>query len=116
MALDALPNDEMPFDTVQEELFLAQQVYEEAKHTDLFTAISRRSSARRRRHRTARAAIRSRGYSTDDLYDTADDLLAAVNGGDRTELVYALGEAYLNYMGIVEAQLARAAATSASTR
>jgi len=37
MALDALPNDEMPFDTVQEELFLAQQVYEEAKHTDLFS-------------------------------------------------------------------------------
>jgi len=107
MALDALPNDEMPFDTVQEELFLAQQVYEEAKHTDLFSRYFEEVFGTQETAPYREGGYQEQGYSTDDLYDTADDLLAAVNGGDRTELVYALGEAYLNYMGIVEAQLAR---------
>lgn len=107
MALDALPNDEMPFDTVQEEMFLAQQVYEEAKHTDLFSRYFEEVFGTQETAPYREGGYQEQGYSTDDLYDTADDLLAAVNGGDRTELVYALGEAYLNYMGIVEAQLAR---------
>ncbi|WP_226039359.1 ribonucleotide reductase [Natrinema sp. DC36] len=107
MALDALPNDEMSFNTVQEEMFLAQQVYEEAKHTDFFSRYFEEVFDTQETAPYREGGYQEQGYSTDDLYDTADDLLAAVNGGDRTELVYALGEAYLNYMGIVEAQLAR---------
>ncbi|MFA9502348.1 ribonucleotide reductase [Natrinema sp. H-ect1] len=107
MALDALPNEEMPFDTVQEEMYLAQQVYEEAKHTDLFSRYFEEVFGTQETAPYREGGYQEQGYSTDDLYDTADDLLAAINGGDRTELVYTLGEAYLNYMGIVEAQLAR---------
>ncbi|ELY84123.1 ribonucleotide reductase beta subunit-like protein [Natrinema altunense JCM 12890] len=107
MALDALPNDEMPFDTVQEEMYLAQQVYEEAKHTDFFSRYFEEVFGTQETTPYREGGYQEQGYSTDDLYDTADDLLAAIDGGDRTELVYTLGEAYLNYMGIVEAQLAR---------
>ncbi|WP_222917077.1 ribonucleotide reductase [Natrinema sp. SYSU A 869] len=107
MALDALPNDEMPFDTVQEEMYLAQQVYEEAKHTDFFSRYFEEVFGTQETAPYREGGYQEQGYSTDDLYDTADDLLAAIDSGDRTELVYALGEAYLNYMGIVEAQLAR---------
>ncbi|WP_440765863.1 ribonucleotide reductase [Natronorubrum sp. DTA7] len=107
MALDALENDEMPFDTVQEEIYLAQQVYEEAKHTDLFSRYFEEVFETQDTEPHRVGGYQEQGYSTDDLYDTADELLAAVNSGDQRELVYALGEAYLNYMGIVEAQLAR---------
>ncbi|WP_254525114.1 ribonucleotide-diphosphate reductase subunit beta [Natrinema caseinilyticum] len=107
MALDALPNEEMPFDTVQEEMYLAQQVYEEAKHTDLFSRYFEEVFDTQETAPYREGGYQEQGYSTDNLYDTADDLMAAIDSGDRTELVYALGEAYLNYMGIVEAQLAR---------
>ncbi|THE66029.1 ribonucleotide reductase [Salinadaptatus halalkaliphilus] len=107
MALDALDNDEMPFDTVQEEIYLAQQVYEEAKHTDLFSRYFEEVFETQDTEPLREGGYQDEGYSTDNLYDTADELLAAINSGDQQELVYALGEAYLNYMGIVEAQLAR---------
>lgn len=107
MALDALDNDELPFDTVQEEVYLAQQVYEEAKHTDLFSRYFEEVFETQDTEPYREGGYQEQGYSTDDLYDTADELLAAVNGGEQRELVYALGEAYLNYMGIIEAQLAR---------
>ncbi|SER15930.1 ribonucleotide-diphosphate reductase subunit beta [Natrinema salaciae] len=107
MALDALPNEEMPFDTVQEEMYLAQQVYEEAKHTDFFSRYFEAVFGTQETAPYREGGYQEQGYSTDDLYDTADELRAAIDSGDRTELVYALGEAYLNYMGIVEAQLAR---------
>ena len=107
MALDALDNDEMPFDTVQEEIYLAQQVYEEAKHTDLFSRYFEEVFGTQDTEPYREGGYQEQGYSTDNLYDTADELLAAINGGDQQELVYTLGEAYLNYMGIIEAQLAR---------
>ncbi|ELY42204.1 ferritin family protein [Natronorubrum tibetense] len=107
MALDALDNEEMPFDTVQEEIYLAQQVYEEAKHTDLFSRYFEEVFGTQDTEPYREGGYQEQGYSTDNLYDTADELLAAINGGDQQELVYTLGEAYLNYMGIIEAQLAR---------
>lgn len=108
MALDAIDNDEMPFDTVQEEMFLAQQVYEEAKHTDFFSRYFEEVFGTQDIASYRAGGYQDRGYSTDDLYDTADELLAAITSGKQRELVHTLGEAYLNYMGIVEAQLARA--------
>ncbi|UHQ95102.1 ribonucleotide reductase [Haloterrigena alkaliphila] len=107
MALDALDNEEMPFDTVQEEMYLAQQVYEEAKHTDLFSRYFEEVFETQDTEPYREGGYQEQGYSTDNLYDTADELLAAINAGEQRELVYALGEAYLNYMGLIEAQLAR---------
>ncbi|ARS91639.1 ribonucleotide-diphosphate reductase subunit beta [Natrarchaeobaculum aegyptiacum] len=107
MALDALENEEMPFDVVQEQMYLAQQVYEEAKHTDLFSRYFEQVFGTHDTEAYREGGYQEAGYSTDDLYDTADELLAAITSGERQQLVYALGEAYLNYMGIVEAQLAR---------
>lgn len=106
MALDALNNDEMPFDTVQEEIFLAQQLYEETKHTDFFSRYFEEVFQTQDTYRAG--GYQNQGYSTDDLYETADELLTAITRGDQQELLYTLGRAYLNYMGIVEAQLARA--------
>jgi len=105
-ALDALDDDAMPFDTVQEEVYLSQQVYEEAKHTDLFSryyeeVFGTQNTAKYRREE-------QEGYGTEDLYDQADDLLAAVREDDQEDLVRTLSLAYLNYMGIIEGQLARA--------
>lgn len=107
MALDALDNEAMPFDTVQQEMYLAQQVYEEAKHTDFFSRYFEEVFGTQDTAPYRVGGYQEQGYSTEDLYDTADELLSAINGGEQRELVYTLGEAYLNYMGIVEAQLAR---------
>lgn len=107
MALDALDNEAMPFDTVQQEIYLAQQVYEEAKHTDFFSRYFEEVFGTQDTAPYRVGGYQEQGYSTDDLYDTADDLLSAIVAGEGRDLVYTLGEAYLNYMGIVEAQLAR---------
>lgn len=104
-ALDSLDNSMMPFDIVQEEMYLSQQLYEEAKHTDFFSryyeeVIGTQNTEKYRRDQE--------GYSTDDLYDMADELLAAVREDDQSEIVQKLARAYLNYMGILEGQGARA--------
>jgi ribonucleoside-diphosphate reductase beta chain len=103
-ALDALDDDRVPFDTVQEEVYLSQQVYEEAKHTDLFSRYYEEVFGT---HDTASYRQEREGYGTEDLFEQANDLLAAVREGDQRNLIHTLAEAYLNYMGIVEAQLAR---------
>lgn len=105
-ALDALDDDLVPFDTVQQEVYLAQQVYEEAKHTDFF---SRYYDEVVGTQDTEQFLLREgEQYETEDLYDQADDLLAAVREGDQETLMETLGMAYLNYMGVLEAQRARA--------
>lgn len=106
MAVDALADD-VPFDPVQQELFLAQQVYEEAKHTDFFSRYYDVVFDTQDTEPYRNDSYREHGYSTDDLYETAADLLAVIRTGDQRELVHTLGEAYLNYMGIIEGQLAR---------
>jgi len=105
-ALDALDGDLVPFDTVQEEIYLAQQVYEEAKHTDFFSRYYEEVVGTQ----DTEQFLNRKGeqYETEDLYDQADELLAAVREGDQTTLVRTLGMAYLNYMGVLEGQRARA--------
>jgi len=106
MALDALDNEKVPFDTVQEEMYLSQQVYEEAKHTDFFSRYYEavfETQATEEYRETDRE-----GYGTEDLFDQADELRAAIEQGDHRNLVHTLGLAYMNYMGIIEGQLARA--------
>ena len=107
MALEAIDEADAPFDVVQQQLYLAQQVYEEAKHTDFFARYYEEVFGTQDTAPYREGGYQETGYSTDDLYDTADELSAAAASGDQRELRFALGEAYLNYMGIVEAQLAR---------
>ena len=107
MALEAIDDEDAPFDVVQQQLYLAQQVYEEAKHTDFFARYYEEVFETQDTAPYREGGYQESGYSTDDLYETADDLSAAATSGDQRELRFALGEAYLNYMGIVEAQLAR---------
>jgi ribonucleoside-diphosphate reductase beta chain len=104
-ALDALDDDRVPFDTVQEEVYLSQQVYEEAKHTDFFSRYYEEVIGTQD---TGQFLMREGDqYETEDLYDTAADLLAAVREGDQQQLLHELGLAYMNYMGILEGQRAR---------
>jgi len=107
MALEAVDRDDAPFDVVQQQMYLAQQVYEEAKHTDFFARYYEEVFETQDTAPHREGGYQESGYSTDDLYETADELSAAAASGDQRELLFALGEAYLNYMGIVEAQLAR---------
>jgi len=105
-ALDALDDDLVPFDTVQEEVYLSQQVYEEAKHTDFFSRYYEEVIGTQD---TGQFLMQEGDqYETEDLYDQADELLAAVREGDQQDLLETLGMAYLNYMGILEGQRARA--------
>lgn len=107
LAMEALDDDRVPFETVQQEMYLSQQVYEEAKHTDLFSRYFEEVFGTQDTEPYREGGYQEQGYSTDDLYDTAGMLEDAIDSGDQTELIYAIGEAYMNYMGIVEAQLAR---------
>lgn len=104
IALDQLDSDQMPFDPVQEEIYLSQQLYEEAKHTDFF---SRYYETVFDTQDTQKYRVEIDAYTTDDLFGTSDGLLGAVQSGDQHELITELAEAYLNYMAITEAQLAR---------
>jgi len=106
MALDELDDDLVPFDTVQEEVYLSQQMYEEAKHTDLFSRYYEEVIGTQD---TEQFLVREGdSYETEDLYDQADDLVDAIREGDQESLIRTLGIAYMNYMGILEAQRARA--------
>jgi ribonucleoside-diphosphate reductase beta chain len=105
VALDALDGETVPFDPVQEEIFLSQQVYEEAKHTDFFSRYYEEVVGTQN---TEQFLLREGDqYETDDLYEQGADLLAAVRRGGQRELRHTLGLAYLNYMGILEGQRAR---------
>jgi len=107
MALEAIDPDDAPFDVVQQQMYLAQQVYEEAKHTDFFARYYEEVFGTQDTAPYREGGYQESGYSTDDLYETADELSAKAAAGYQREIRFALGEAYLNYMGIVEAQLAR---------
>jgi len=105
VALDALDDETVPFDPVQEEIFLSQQVYEEAKHTDFFSRYYEEVVGTQN---TDQFLLREGDqYETEDLYEQGEDLLAVVREGTQRELRHTLGLAYLNYMGILEGQRAR---------
>jgi len=106
-AMDALDGDEVPFDPVQEEVYLSQQVYEEAKHTDFFSRYFEEVFGTHETESHRQDVESEDGYSVKDLYDIGDDLLDAARSGDQRELVHQLGRAYMEYMGIVEALGAR---------
>lgn len=108
MALEELGNfEDVPFDVLQEQMYLVQQLYEEAKHTDHFGRYHQEVLGSQDLSIFTQSGFQEQGFATDDLHDTAGSLMAAVQSGDRKELLYGLGEAYLDYMGLAEAQLAR---------
>lgn len=107
LALDRLDPETVTFDPVQQEMYLSQQVYEEAKHTDFFSRYFEEVFETQDTEPLREGGYQETGYSTDDLYDTADALVEAATSGDQRRIRHELAEAYMNYMGIVEAQLAR---------
>jgi ribonucleoside-diphosphate reductase beta chain len=107
LALDRLDPETVTFDPVQQEMYLSQQVYEEAKHTDFFSRYFEEVFGTQDTEPLREGGYQEAGYSTDDLYDTADALVEAATSGDQRRIRHELAEAYMNYMGIVEAQLAR---------
>lgn len=108
LALDRLDPGTVTFDPVQQEMYLSQQVYEEAKHTDFFSRYFEEVFGTQDTEPLREGGYQEAGYSTDDLYETADALIEAATSGDQRRIRHELAEAYTNYMGIVEAQLARA--------
>ncbi len=114
--------DSAPFDTLQEEIFLASQLWEEGKHTDFF---SRYFETVFGTQDTDSGNFDEdfwnpelEAYLIDDLEEISFELMevtrraasAKRNGGDvgeaQREVRYTLGDAVMHYMGIVETQLA----------
>lgn len=99
--------DDVPFDVIQQQMYLVQQLYEEAKHTDFFARYHDTVLGSQDVSIFTQSGFQDQGFATDDLHDTARDLMSAVRGGQKRPLLFALGEAYLDYMAIAEGQLAR---------
>ena len=106
--------EDTPFDTVQEEMFLSTHLMEEAKHTDFFSRYFEEVLG------TQETEIDNyeesdywqnpdlKEFLVDDLEEIGERMRATARTGDQQELRYILGEGVMHYMGIVEAQLAKA--------
>jgi len=99
--------EDVPFDVFQEQMYLVQQLYEEAKHTDFFARYHQNVLESQDTSIFTQSGFQEDGFATDDLHNTAVDLMEAVQTSNRRELLYAVGEAYLDYMALAEGQLAR---------
>jgi len=85
-------------------MYLSQQVYEEAKHTDFFSRYFEEAFGTQD---VDQYNDDGDAYSIKDLYEKGEDLIDAARSGDRTALIHTLGDASLEYTGMVEAQEAR---------
>jgi ribonucleoside-diphosphate reductase beta chain len=106
--------EDAPFDTVQEEMFLSTHLVEEAKHTDFFARYFEEVLG------TQETEIDDyeesdywqnpdlKEFLVDDLEEIGERMRRTARTGDQHELRYILGEGVMHYMGIVEAQLAKA--------
>ena len=106
--------EDAPFDTVQEEMFLSTHLMEEAKHTDFFaryfeevlgtqeTEIDDYEESKYWQNPDLKE------FLVDDLEEIGERMRETARTGDQQELRYILGEGVMHYMGIVEAQLAKA--------
>ena len=106
--------EDAPFDTVQEEMFLSTHLMEEAKHTDFFARYFEEVLG------TQETEIDDyeesdywqnpdlKEFLVDDLEEIGERMRQTARTGDQHELRYILGEGVMHYMGIVEAQLAKA--------
>ena len=106
--------EDAPFDTVQEEMFLSTHLMEEAKHTDFFSRYFEEVLG------TQETEIENyeesdywqnpdlKEFLVDDLEEIGERMRETARTGDQHELRYILGEGVMHYMGIVEAQLAKA--------
>ena len=106
--------EDAPFDTIQMELFLTTHLYEEAKHTDFFARYFEEVLGTQETHVEDYEESRYwqnpdlKEFLVDDLEDIGVKMREAARTGDQQELRYVLGEGVMHYMGIVEAQLAKA--------
>jgi ribonucleoside-diphosphate reductase beta chain len=106
--------EEAPFSTIQEEMFLTTHLMEEAKHTDFFARYFEEVLGTQDTHIDdyeesdywQNPALKE--FLVDDLEDIGVRMREAARNGDQKEIRYVLGEGVMHYMGIVEAQLAKA--------
>jgi ribonucleoside-diphosphate reductase beta chain len=110
LAVGAL--EDVEFDTLQEEMYLSTQIYEEAKHTEFFSIYFEEVFGTQNTETSEYHPEESfwvpelREYLIDDLDQVSHELLQAIDE-DQETLRHKLGEAVAHYMGGVEAELAR---------
>lgn len=106
--------EDAPFDTVQEEMFLSTHLMEEAKHTDFFSRYFEEVLGTQETHIDDYEESKYwqnpdlKEFLVDDLEEIGERMRETARTGDQQELRYILGEGVMHYMGIVEAQLAKA--------
>jgi len=104
------------FDTMQEEMFLTTHLYEESKHAEFFARYFGEVFDTQDTRTGGFEAVddfwvpEAEYWIVDGLDEVSEDLRAAI-GEDQETLRYALAEAAMHYMGIVEAELAEAGYT-----
>jgi ribonucleoside-diphosphate reductase beta chain len=99
------------FDSLQEEMFLTTQLWEESKHTEFFSRYFKEVFGTQDTDYGGFEAENFwnpelQSFLIDDLEAVSDELRRAVDA-DQATLVHTLAEAVAHYMGIVEAELAR---------
>lgn len=108
MAVGALENP--GFDTLQEEMFLTTQIWEEAKHTEFFSRYfadvfgTQNTDHGPDGEEYWNPELRS--FLLDELDEAAEELMWATTQDQQT-LRHTLAMAVMHYMGLVEAELAR---------
>ncbi len=106
--------EDAPFDTIQMEMFLTTHLYEEAKHTDFFARYFEEVMGTQETHIDSYEESKYwqnpdlKEFLVDDLEEIGERMRHVARTGDQHELRYILGEGVMHYMGIVEAQLAKA--------
>jgi ribonucleoside-diphosphate reductase beta chain len=106
--------EDAPFDTVQMEMFLTTHLYEEAKHTDFFSRYfeevigTQETEIDQYEESEYWQNPDLKEFLVDDLEEMGERMRDVARRGDQGELRDILGEGVMHYMGIVEAQLAKA--------
>jgi len=106
--------EDAPFSTIQEEMFLTTHLMEEAKHTDFFARYFEEVLGTQETHIDDYEESDYwqnpdlKEFLVDDLESIGVKMREAARSGDQQEIRYVLGEGVMHYMGIVEAQLAKA--------
>lgn len=106
--------EDAPFSTIQMEMFLTTHLFEEAKHTDFFARYFEEVFETQETYIDEYEESEYwqnpdlKEFLVDDLEEVGDRMREVARDGDQHELRYILGEGVMHYMGIVEAQLAKA--------
>lgn len=106
--------EDAPFSTIQEELYLTTHLYEEAKHADFFARYfeevigTQETEVESYEHSTYWQNPDLKEFLVDDLELIGERMRNVAQGGNQQEIRRVLAEGTMHYVGIVEAQLAKA--------